>query len=221
MLEEAAARQKKPEVIKLYYFSVYGRAEALRLLLNHAGIEYDDIFIDFQDWGEWKPKLNYNPLPLCVFPDGREFNQAQTLMRYFGVKYGYYPEGDLHKQYECDMICDSFYELLKPLAEPVWDKEPMRRKGKIYKMIYEHLIPFIKIIEFKLSDQHWLVTKKKMTIADFWVGGMYVNYIANPKAYGRVEFGELLEKYPQLRAYGERFKYENHRYLEIRPKRAF
>ena len=35
---------------KLMYFPLYGRAESSRMILNHAGVKFDDSTIPMADW---------------------------------------------------------------------------------------------------------------------------------------------------------------------------
>ena len=48
-----------------------------------------------------------------------------------------------------------------------------------------------------------------MTIADFWIGGIYTNFINEgmkfPKTYGEDKWPSCLDKYPHYKAYGVRF----------------
>ena len=41
--------------IKLTYFNVRGRAEPARLILAQAGVDYQDIRIEREDWPKVKP----------------------------------------------------------------------------------------------------------------------------------------------------------------------
>jgi len=50
----------------------------------------------------------------------------------------------------------------------------------------------------------------KLTIADFLIGGLYVNTIINDKAlFGKEKWSELMKEYPNFKNYGERFKEAN------------
>ena len=40
---------------KLIYFDGRGRAEHIRMLFAHAGVEYEDLRIGGQEWKELKP----------------------------------------------------------------------------------------------------------------------------------------------------------------------
>ena len=42
---------------KLVYFAFYGRGEAIRMLLNHAGEKYEDQLVSMEEWGAIKPTL--------------------------------------------------------------------------------------------------------------------------------------------------------------------
>ena len=46
---------------------------------------------------------------------------------------------------------------------------------------------------------------KSLTCADFYVGGLYTNHFANPEIYEKEKWDELLTKYPNFKAYGERY----------------
>ena len=43
--------------MKLYYFPLYARGEAIRIMLSHAKQPFEDIRVSFQDW----PKLKAEP----------------------------------------------------------------------------------------------------------------------------------------------------------------
>ena len=40
---------------KLIYFDGRGRAEHIRMMFAHAGVEYEDLRIGGQEWKEMKP----------------------------------------------------------------------------------------------------------------------------------------------------------------------
>ena len=43
---------------KVIYFDGYGRAEAIRLLLKHAKVEFEDVRVTHADWPTKKAELN-------------------------------------------------------------------------------------------------------------------------------------------------------------------
>ena len=72
--------------IKLTYFNVRGRAEPARLILAQAGVDYQDIRIEREDWPKVKPsKLskycpNFLRLKLRTSFFAQDFN-VHTLIR--------------------------------------------------------------------------------------------------------------------------------------------
>lgn len=90
--------------------------------------------------------------------------------------------------------------------------------GSDPKVTLEDKVPkFLDRIEPLLSNGGWLVGDK-ISIADFWIGGLYTNYAANPAVgYGKDgEWAALLAKYPAFEAYGKRFAEANKEWIAKR-----
>ncbi len=79
--------------IKLYYFDIYGRAEAIRMLLHHAKVEFEDVRINGETLGEMKAagQLEFGQVPMLEH-DGKHLVQSWSILRYIGKLHGYYPD---------------------------------------------------------------------------------------------------------------------------------
>ena len=65
-----------------------------------------------------------------------------------------------------------------------------------------------------LCENDWLVGKF-LTIADFWVGGLYTNFCNNPNiSFAKDKWKDVLNKWPNFKAYGERFSKHFEDYLK-------
>lgn len=108
----------KPGVkYRIWYFNFYGRAEAMRLLLCHAGITWEDVKVANEHWPLIKASVQGNSLPLLESDDGQiKGGNTRAAVRYLGMKHGYYPDDPLRAQ-ECDMITDSFAEIFELASE--------------------------------------------------------------------------------------------------------
>lgn len=76
----------------VHYFGGYGRGEALRMILAHAGIAYEDKNYTFADMPELKTsgKLEFGQLPVLE-RDGKFYAQSGATTRALGIHLGYYP----------------------------------------------------------------------------------------------------------------------------------
>ena len=58
----------------------------------------------------------------------------------------------------------------------------------------------------------------KLTIADFALGGIYTNYLANEHiSFAKDRFAEFLSKHPYFEEYGKRYTAAVSDYLDSRP----
>ena len=75
----------------------------------------------------------------------------------------------------------------------------------------------MKLLESKLNNGKKFLFGDRLTIADFWIGGVYVNWASNPNiVYGKEQWAEFLKNNPNFERYGERFKAENLKYISKR-----
>lgn len=81
--------------MKLYYFDVYGRAEPIRMLLNHAKVEFEDIRLTEEDFAKLKREgtvpMEFGQVPVLEY-EGKHYCQTQAIIRALGKFHGYYPE---------------------------------------------------------------------------------------------------------------------------------
>ena len=59
--------------MKVIYFNGYGKAEAMRMLLAHAKVEFEDVRINKEDWPKYKAdnaeQLEFGQVPALQFGD--------------------------------------------------------------------------------------------------------------------------------------------------------
>ena len=93
--------------VRLVYFKAHGRVDAIRMLLNHAKVEFEDKQITPEEWmqGDIKKELVLGQAPMLNI-DGKSLFQSMAILRYIGRKYGYYPE-DAYQAYLVDLIMDA------------------------------------------------------------------------------------------------------------------
>ena len=78
---------------KLIYFPLYGRAEAIRMLLNHANVKFEEENITFPDWPARKSEFPAGQLPIWIDDDGCQLNQSIALLNALARHHGYSPNG--------------------------------------------------------------------------------------------------------------------------------
>ncbi|NP_001360541.1 GST N-terminal domain-containing protein [Caenorhabditis elegans] len=72
-------------VPQLYYFTIRGFGEYIRLLFLDNGIKFEDIRFDYEgnEWQEFKKGMLLGQLP-CLKVDGQEIVQTGAIMRHLG-----------------------------------------------------------------------------------------------------------------------------------------
>ena len=204
---------------KLYYFSLHGRGDAARALMTHAKVPFENIEFGFDKWPEHKPNMPNHQVPCLELKDGTKMGQSIALTRYLGAKHGYYPSADALTAFHIDQLIDRYQDVGTTIYKPQFMKEQADKDAAIKTLAEETIPKFLDEINEKCKDG-WLVGDK-ISLADFFVGGLYTNYLANEHiTYGKDEWKSLLDKYPNFKGYGERYAAENAAWLASRGKHA-
>eukprot|EP01025_Chloroclados_australasicus_P007849 TRINITY_DN12650_c0_g2_i1.p1 TRINITY_DN12650_c0_g2~~TRINITY_DN12650_c0_g2_i1.p1 ORF type:complete len:217 (+),score=30.09 TRINITY_DN12650_c0_g2_i1:288-938(+) len=100
--------------VKLYYFPLVARGEAIRMLLSYKKVAYEHVTVNFAEFGELKQKnfLPFGKLPVLEV-DGQVISQSGSIIRYLASQYDVVPKEPVQAA-----ICDSIYESCQELFLP-------------------------------------------------------------------------------------------------------
>ena len=99
--------------VTLHYFDAYGRAESMRLVLKHAGVEFVDHRMTHEQWAEYKQQgtCEFGQVPSLEI-DGHHLVQSASIMRYLCKKYGFVG-GSAHEDYLADSTCELHNDIIQ------------------------------------------------------------------------------------------------------------
>ena len=102
---------------KLFYFNARGGAEFIRLIFAQAGVKYEDVRLDGQQWADMKPKT-----PFCTIPvlevDGKQLGGSVVIGRYLAEQFSLAGENAMENA-QTAAIVYSAYDLNQEIL-PVW-----------------------------------------------------------------------------------------------------
>ena len=121
----------------LYYFDVYGRGEAARIMLSHAGVPFQDKRVADSEWPTLKSQMPGGTMPCLELSDGTKMGQSKAIMRYLGGKHGYQPH-DALAAYKSDSISDAYHDFFPLMGAPL-SCNPALKSQKIGHLFSEAL----------------------------------------------------------------------------------
>ena len=98
---------------KLLYFDLGGRAMPIRLLLTHAGVDFSDDTVSWDDDTEWFVLKQEFPerggLPWYTDDNGKVFTQSRAILKALAMANGYI-SNDAWVQFESDWVFEQFID---------------------------------------------------------------------------------------------------------------
>lgn len=167
--------------VKVHYFPGYGRAEAIRMLLAHAKVDYEDVSYTGETLQAMKEtgKLEFGQLPVVEI-DGKFFAQSFSILRFLGKKYGYYPE-DAYDSWRVDSTIDSLGDLMNAFYKAAFAPDEETKKS-LFEAFYTTTFPkWLEVIQKRLNEntsQEYIVGDK-MSIADFALASLAYSSFLN------------------------------------------
>merc|ERR1712156_791235 len=139
--------------IKLTYFNVRGRAEPSRLILAQAGVEYEDIRIEREDWPKYKSKMPCGQVPVLNY-NGVEISQSMAIARFLANEFGLAGKTNLEKA-RADMIVDCVGDMLAGAVAIIRAPEG-QKDAPIAKLLNEIIPSGRQILEKFLTDRYFV-----------------------------------------------------------------
>ena len=189
---------------KFYYFDLYVRGEPIRMLLDQAGVEWEDKRVGFPEWPNLKPTMPNGQVPALEMEDGTKLGESMAILRLLAMKHGFYPE-DPMEAFRCDEMMDAYNDVIGKIYTPHFANSQEAKEAK-YPEIFDTVMPnLLKAIDAQCAKGEF-IAGKNLTAADFCIGGLYTNYLANKDiSFAPEKWSGLLAQFPNFKAYGERF----------------
>ena len=111
---------------QLLYFDIYGKAEPIRMLLNHAKIAFEDVRLTPEQFREKKEAGEFpsGQVPVWITDSGKKFNQSNAILRALAIEHGYYGE-NFEERWAADFVLDTFEDLgATGVMRAWWSPEP-------------------------------------------------------------------------------------------------
>ena len=209
--------------IKLYYFDVYGRAEAIKMLLHHAKVEYTNVIVNKEGAEKMKAEghLEFGQVPV-VEHNGKFFSQSNSILRFFGAKHGYYP-ADPVESWRVDSTIDSVGDLTNAFMKAKFETDPEKQK-EMFTIVFTKTIPaWLTIIEKRLvensSKDH--IVGDKWTIADFVLCAIFNSFFLNEANEQFPILNPVIKSHEHVFHYAENMNKELADHLAKRGPRPF
>eukprot|EP00967_Tisochrysis_lutea_P064505 scaffold83577_cov30-Tisochrysis_lutea.AAC.1 len=164
---------------QLSYFPLAGRAEASRLALAYAGIQFTDERIGFSEWAERKPSTPFGQMPVLTLADGTEIAQQKAILRFIGKQTGLYPEDPIEAAH-VDELIDAF-DGISPLINDAGrnldqeGKEAARKEMVTAGPAFVQMSKCEAFVQKHGKDGH--AVGSTLTIADFYIS-VAVSFVA-------------------------------------------
>ena len=212
---------------KLLYFPAYGRAEPTRMLLHHAGVQFEDEAVAFADWPTKKATMPNGQMPVWIDEAGNVLSQSISILNALAREHGYEPKGLLGNwanSWVSDTIADfaakgHFSNIMKPEVS----------EENLKKWV-DDTTNFLALVENHLAKWQWkYCAGENLTASDFHLygylagSGLVLNsnhkkHLAAAAALAAT-FGTPAT--PHLNAWAQNMHEELKNYMELRPQYNF
>ncbi|XP_043677932.1 glutathione S-transferase-like [Vespula pensylvanica] len=198
---------------KLTYFPVKALAEPIRFIFSYAGVEFEDVRFDREDWPKIKPTTPFGQVPMLEV-DGKKVNQSTAIARYLAKQHGLAGKNDW-EALEIDAIVDTIHDLRAKIAAHHYEQNAEAKAAKL-KVANEVVPYFLERLDNQVKNNGGYFVGGALSWADFTFVALldYLNFMSK---------SNIIEKYDNLKALKE--KVENipaiKKWVEKHPESGF
>eukprot|EP01066_Platyproteum_vivax_P009699 Platyproteum_vivax@DN4286_c0_g1_i1.p1 len=176
--------------IKLTYFGLAGRAEAIRMCFHIGKIPFEDNRLTNEQFGKLKGDLPLGQLPILEV-DGKVYCQSNAILHYAGTRSGFYPKDPLEAM-RCDQAIETMNDILMKIPKDEV-KDQIERAAFFAAGGFGHKA--LSLLETAVKENGYLATEE-LTIADVFFVNSYRVLICG--LFGDVS-KNLLDAFPLLK----------------------
>lgn len=162
-------RGQKMTHYKLTYFDTDGRGAPVRIAFHAAGIDFEDVRIDFKEFMAIRESLRFHCVPTLEI-DGTVVTQSNAMARYVGKMAGLYPEDDLQALY-CDEAMGAIEDLLHKIV-PTFGLEGDALKAAREKLVEDWITTIVGGLGELIDRGGDYFADNRLTVADLKVAGL-------------------------------------------------
>ena len=210
MIDSQSSSRGTPDAMKLIYFDIPGKAEAIRLCAAVAGVPLEDVRITREAFAEMKASgaLPYGQVPALDLGDGKILAQSSAILRYVATVGGLHPTEALAAA-RIDSIVAEAEDMFAGVSVSRYarrfgfDFEGENQEGfraAVRKLLNDEVLPrHLAFLEKLLtaSSTGWLANTPRPSIADF-VFVPRLQWLASGANDGLSR--DILEPYPAVKA---------------------
>ncbi|ODM90476.1 Glutathione S-transferase [Orchesella cincta] len=126
------------ETYKLTYFNLRALAEPIRLIFAYAGVEYEDVRIEREQWPEQKENYPWGQLPVLQVGD-KTLCQSNTIGRFLARKFNLAGE-DEWESAKIDELVDALTDLRSEWRKFFMEQDETK-KAELKKAFVETAVP--------------------------------------------------------------------------------
>ena len=190
--------------VKLEYFDLYGRGEAIRLLLAAGRIDYEDYRLTADEWKTLKPDTPFGGVPVLHW-DGEQIPQANTIIRFVAKQCGLDGKDDIEFA-RADTILEHCNEIFPKMGPLRFAKAQDDRVKGAFAFLGEFLPDWLLKAEKRLAMTGgvWF-SGSGLSFADI-IMQVHLSFIMDPEEAAfkdmnnRKSRSMILNKYPLLQA---------------------
>ena len=187
---------------KIIYFNGRGRAEIARWIFKVAGVDFEDVRYEQEEWKSVKEKLNtpFGQLPVLSI-DGQLYGQSAAIGRYLAEKFGLAGKTDLDKL-RADMIVHCMEDVAQALFKAAFEADAAKKETLIKKLKDEDLNNYFTNLE-KLLKQNKGGDSYFVGDSLTWADLTFAHFVEFVTIVG-LELSTFLNAYPKQKAVYEK-----------------
>ncbi len=193
-----------PEPIRITYFPIRGRVEALRMMLEELALPYVMESVTLEQWPQRRRETPFDQLPLMEI-DGRRIAQSRAMIRYLARKHDLYGENTWQST-QCDILDEAIRDLGEALGRLFWHPR-FEQKREAFTNAYlpdtlQHIENYL-----EASQEHEdFCVGTRLSFVDFTLYNLldYVRAFSPDTLprYGRLShLKSVMERRPRMKAY--------------------